>query len=307
MLYPTVTIDLAAIDHAISQFALPTLLMVKADAYGLGVQKVVSATPHAVGYGVATVEEGVLVRSISDKPVLVTTPTVDAACRRYGLTPLVGSFDQVEALPQGTIVHLKINTGMNRFGVRPDQAKALALVCVRKGLVVKGIATHYLSPERAIEQNKSFILAVRQAEEVTGRLLRHAQASSTVLHGWYDMLRVGMAAYHGAVTVKSTILAVQTVRMGETVGYDGVYTMPRDGEVAVVAGGYADGFAKGLVGGMMWANGHLHKIVAVCMDVVMLHLSCPCKVGDEVVLADHEYSDYELFCGLGGRTRYVYQ
>ncbi|MBO4534498.1 MAG: hypothetical protein J5755_01020, partial [Clostridia bacterium] len=76
-----------------------------------------------------------------------------------------------------------------------------------------------------------------------------------------------------------------------------------DGIIAVVAGGYADGLGKGLIGGMMRGRDRLHKIVAVCMDVIILHLSCPLAVGDEVTLIESElYSRYELYTGLGGRT-----
>ena len=309
MSYPIATVDLEQINRNILSCRRPVILMVKADAYGLGVEKVVGATPKALGYGVATMDEGIKLRRSTDKPILVTTPPFGEACLEYALTPMVGDEACAKALPKGCKVHIKVNTGMNRFGVTPKFAVSLARYCLDRGLVVTGIATHYASADKAVEQNMSFRQAVADVERVTGRLLRHAEASSTCKFEWFDVVRMGLNAYQNAVTVRSTILVVRRVKAGDRVGYDGVYSMPQDGLIAVVAGGYADGFAKGLRGGLLRCRGRLHKIVAVCMDVILVHLACACEVGDEVILTylPPILSPYELLTGLKGRTSFEYQ
>jgi len=220
---------------------------------------------------------------------------------------MVGDMQSVDCLPRGMKVHLKINTGMNRYGVSPDRAPALAQKCIKRGLQVTGIATHYASALAAPKQNEAFVKAVLAVEGLTGRLVRHTEATSTHANLWFDMVRLGLGAYSGGVEIKSVVLAVREVREGASVGYDGIYVMPKTGLVAIVAGGYADGLSKGLIGGMMKGRDRLHKIVAVCMDVVILHLACPLAVGDEVTLVECDrYSRYELYTGLGGRTRFEY-
>lgn len=304
-------VDSRTLVRNINRYDRPVLLMIKADAYGLGARETVAHLDgHVLGYGVATQHEGMLLRSYTDKPILVTTPWWDdaSALSRYALTPLVGSAEQLNRLVRSGYrgcIHLKVNSGMNRFGVATAaEAVALTIMAQRNGMSVRGIATHYAQASARVQQNKRFAPVVTAVEGICGRVLRHAEASSCADTAWYDMVRVGMNVYRNSVHIQSEWLAVHAVPAGAAVGYDGVFVAPSDGYIGVLCGGYADGLDKRLIGHNVYANGEYHPIVAVCMDVCLVWLRCPCRAGQKVTVLDRtmpcpqQYSLYEMYTAL---------
>lgn len=317
MTYLTCTVDISRILYNLSFYTKPALLMVKANAYGLGEGLIRHLDAHVAGYGVATVAEGARVRALSQKPILLVAPWGESqGIVDHALTPLVGSEQQLRslvALRQPIVAHLKVDSGMHRFGVENAEG-VLRLVDLAGGSQVcfRGIGTHFASTATAEVQRKRFGACVSIAEQRLGRLLRHAEATSTGLDAHYDMLRIGMGAYQHAVRLCSRVLAVRRLRGGDCAGYDGVFVAPCDGVLAVVAGGYADGIDRRLVGHRVRIGSRLCPIVAVCMDVCMVWCGEPVAVDTAVeILGDvampATLSPYEIYTSLRCRCKICYR
>ena len=308
-------VDCAVVRDNLLSYRRPVILMAKARCYGLGLEVAEAVEPYVVGYGVAFGEEGVELRRRTHKPILVTTPWWDVVeVVRYSLTPMVQSVadaERLRAVDSPVSVHLKLNTGMNRFGISTprEMVAVLGVLGTNPYIRVAGAYTHYASAANYAEQN-------RRLSPMLSLLPRgiavHTQATSTASRAGFDLLRVGMGAYAHSVRLYSRVLAVRRLARDECAGYDGVYTATEACTLAVVAGGYADGISKAFVGHLVLIGGHLHPIVAVCMDVALVRLNVPCDVGAEVeILGDtidpKEVSLYETYTGLHGRCEFVYR
>jgi alanine racemase len=173
--------------------------------------------------------------------------------------------------------------------------------------------------------------------------VRHISNSAGIMempNDTYDMVRSGISTYglypseemdkeacvlHPAMTFKSHITHVKTVKAGETVGYGATYTLPCDKQIATVGVGYADGYARALSNqGRMLVKGQFAPIVGrVCMDQTMIDVSeiPDVAVGDEVVLfgaqgenvlpveeiADMSASfNYEFVCDINRRVPRIF-
>ena len=304
----------------------PVVFMVKANAYGHGLEVVKGLDEVVAAYGVALEEEGAALRRLTDKPVLVTAPNYKNAAMigKYALTPLVSDKRELESLSRAnrgiTVVHLKVDSGMGRFGASRvrETVENCKYALSLKNLKVKGIATHFSSPENLYRQVERFSKHIAAAESVCGKLLTHAGSSSTAVATDYDMIRIGYAAYSGALKVKSEVAYVKKLRKGETVGYGEKYVADKNLSVAVVYGGYADGIRTSSVGYKVLVNGKRQRIVAVCMDVFMVELTVKANAGDEVKVINGENDvlelarvcgviPYEIYVGFVGRSRIEYE
>jgi alanine racemase len=279
------------------------LAVVKANAYGHGAEvcSVALAKAGAKWLGVTSVEEGALIRkalgvaqlgrdSGKAPSILVMCGFLEtdvATMLQHGLTPVVWTAEQVGWLRGlGLGVHVEIDTGMGRQGVRPGAALAALLEeIVGAGLRVGGIFTHFCSSEQADSpltraQERWFEEAVAQAK---ARGLRpgfvHAGNTSSVdnpvpkgpwLHelaetvGARAMVRCGLGLYgyclrieddgvsavrakvKPVITWKASILTVRELAEGETVGYGATFTARTPMRVALLPVGYADGLRREL-------------------------------------------------------------
>ena len=289
--------------------------MAKAACYGLGLEVARRVAPYVMAFGVAYGEEGVTLRRWTDKPILVMSPvwTADDVAR-YKLTPCVQDVSDVARLaglraPCG--VHIKLNTGMNRYGVPGIQAlrEVIAAIEANPLLTIEGACTHYAGDASFARQNRRLLPMLTVLPR---GICIHTEASPTAYRGGFDAVRVGLGAYRDSVRIESRVLSVHHVAEGERVGYDGIYTVERTQYIAVIAGGYADGLAKALRGHLVSIRGALYPIVAVCMDVCMVAMDRACAVGDAVVVLGEGpdpvgLSLYEMYTGLHGRCAFAYR
>lgn len=304
----------------------PVALMVKANAYGHGMELVKKTSDLVEAFGVATEQEGLLLRQFTDKPILITAPSIRAVSLygTYGFTPMVGDPLFLTALNEysnGLVkTHLKIDTGMGRFGVKTlrETREMIKLTEKLPRVKISGICTHFASLGKAVEQIEIFDKHVELAESYLGRLLTHAAASGTVSVDKYDLRRIGYSAYANVMTVKSRIMYVKTLKKGEQAGYAGIYEAKAKTKIAVVRGGYADGIPRNAIGFGVKIRSKKHKIIAVCMDVFIVELAETCEVDDEVVIISSLKSletlanvtgkiPYELYVGFHGRCNFLYE
>ncbi|MEG2420573.1 MAG: alanine racemase [Oscillospiraceae bacterium] len=332
--------------------------VVKADGYGHGglpvAQKLQSLGADYLG--VACIDEAVALRQGGIAlPILILGATgaeFAPELLRYDLTQMVYSPDYARSLADavgtaGTLkIHVKVDTGMSRFGMLGDGAcDEIAAICALKNLNAEGIFTHFADADGdegyTMAQLKKFtdLLWALERRGVTFDI-RHCAASAAVLNypcTYFDMVRPGIALYGHypdparkgknapellpVMTLKTRISSIKTVPAGTAVSYGRTQTLTRDSRLAVLPLGYADGFPRALSGaGTVCVGGTMAPIVGrACMDLCMIDLTdLPAVVeGDEVTvfgpgvpletLADRAGTiSYELLCGVSKRIPRLY-
>ncbi len=302
------------------------LAVIKANAYGHDSIEVAKALDDLADYyGVACIDEGIELRRAGiDKPILILGVTDESLYEdvvTYGITQTIFTYHQAKTLSEvakrlgktGTL-HIKLDTGMNRIGYQCTQESVGEIVRISKlpNLDMEGIFTHYFKADEAdkTSANEQLVLYTRMLEwleeaGVTFRI-RHISNSAGIMempNDTYDMVRSGISTYglypseemdkescilYPAMSFKSHITHVKSVKKGETIGYGGTYTCPEDKMIATVGVGYADGYPRALSNqGRMLVHGEYVPIVGrVCMDQTMVDVTKikDLKVGDEVVL-----------------------
>lgn len=345
-----VEVDLGALCRngaALQARGAALLPMVKADGYGLGAAAVACALERLApwGYGVATVDEGIVLREAGiTRPILVFTPPFGpdlGEARRAGLTPALGSARAIadwQAVGGGAW-HLEIDTGMSRSGVRWD-----AIDTLRPAVAAappEGAFTHFHSAELS---DGSVPLQERRFSEAVAALparprLLHAEASAAlarVTRSRWDLARPGVFLYgvgsgpgalvepEPVVRVCARVVDLRTLQPGDTVSYYATWRAPAPRRIATLAIGYADGYPRALGNrGTALVRGRRAPVVGIItMDMLMLDVTeIACEVGDvailigsdgaerldvETVARTADVSPYELLVRLGGRLPRVY-
>lgn len=323
-------VDLTAIAHnvrslkALLKPPVQLLAVVKANAYGHGAVAVARTALQngAEWLGVARVAEGTELREAQiGAPILVLGPMAPAEAAeavRARLSVALTSLALARALSaqseaQGIVtpVHLKIDTGMSRFGVPVDEAAATARTLqAMPALRLEGVFTHFAGADEreqsfTREQARRFQSALAALEQAGITVpLRHAANSAATLFGpdfHFDMVRVGLALYgispaswlpraeqlRPALSLKSRVAFVRRLPAGASVGYGGSYTAQSTTRAALVSIGYADGVRRALsnCGEVLIREKRARILGRVSMDQIVVDADvCAAHEGDEVVL-----------------------
>jgi alanine racemase len=296
--------------------------VVKANAYGHGAVPVALALEKAGAtmLACADIEEAVALRragigveilvfgalGVSDVSGVFDyrlTPTIS--------TPSAGRALQAAAAARGVTLryHLKIDTGMNRLGLRYDNlSRTLPELIASENLEIAGLYTHFATADDLdsplMEEQRTRFERVRahlSGQGIRPRLV-HAANSAALLRDsrvWFDLVRPGLLLYgvvppplastlslRPALSLRSRLVAVKHIRAGEIVSYGARFVADRPTRIAVVPAGYADGLDTRLDGrGIALVRGRRARVVgAVCMDMLMLDITdIEAYPGDEVV------------------------
>ncbi|HET6388119.1 alanine racemase [Hyphomicrobium sp.] len=311
----TITVDLAQIVanwRALSIKVAPArcAAVVKADAYGLGAERVIGALARAgcTTFFIATPGEAEQARKIApDASIYALDGLVGnsaVAFDRLSVKPVLSTLDDVVAwsalsrargreLPAA----LHIDTGLNRLGLPVRDVRRLAAEpSMMQGVAVDLIMSHLASADNPRDpKNRDQLLAFETLTNLFPGTPRSLAASDGLMLGHafhFDLVRPGYALYGGqasqsnpapvkpAVTVSARILAVADVVPGETVGYSATWRAKRPSRIATIAAGYADGVPRnasapdGRPGGHVLISGHLAPIVGrVSMDLITVDVT----------------------------------
>ncbi|SHH79486.1 alanine racemase [Marivita hallyeonensis] len=336
------TIDLGAIRanwRALAAMnAAETAAVVKADAYGLGADRVSKALAKAGArtFFVAQAEEGVLVReSLGDGPTIGIfgghmegdAPLI----RDANLTPMINSIDQmlrhVESLP-GHPFGIQLDTGMNRLGMEAGEWAALREIALSQNpfLVMSHLAcadepTHGMNEFQLQNflQMTDGIKAQRSLSATGGTLLGE--------HYHFDMTRPGIGLYGGlpfvdaqpVASLSIPVIQVREVNPGESVGYGNSWVARVPSRIATISAGYADGIIRAMgPKAHVWANETRCKIVGrISMDLIGVDVGPVKDLPDTVeLLGQHQSVDtvadaagtigYEILTSLGHRYARTY-
>lgn len=329
--------------------------MVKAFAYGAGSYEIAKTLQeHRCDYlAVAVADEGVELRKEGVTiPIMVMNPEPAGfnAMFEYSLEPEVYSFRMLEMMIEEARargikhypIHLKVDTGMHRLGFRPDQmSQVCARVLSEDSVEVKSVFSHLVgsdSPEFddfTLTQIERFRKAASDLEAGLGhKVIKHILNTAGIerfTDFQMDMVRLGIGLYgvsasgmkglRGISTLKTTILQIQEVPAGDSVGYGRRTFVDRDSRVAVIPVGYADGFDRHLSNrlGSVIVNGVRCPILGnICMDACMIDVTdADAHEGDTVLVfgEGREVSDlseelgtipYEVLTSVSPRVVRVY-
>ncbi len=333
-----------------------TMAMVKAFSYGSGSFEIANLLQYQkVDYlTVAYADEGVALREAGiTLPIMVMSPTpaVFESMIRAGLEPEIYELDMLKTFMDqlGTLhaaypVHLKLDTGMHRLGFMEEELPALKeLLQQRPSVRVKSVFTHLVAsgdsnhdPFTREQFSRYHRMYETIVEVLSYRPWQHVLNTSGISR-WreaqLDMVRLGIGMYgydealvsakvlQPVAVLKTTVTQVKKLTKGESVGYGRKGIMPRDGQIATVKIGYADGYNRRFgngVGKMLIGGKLVPTIGTICMDMTMLDVTgIQVEPGDEVVvfnevlrietLADQiETIPYELLTGISQRVKRVY-
>jgi alanine racemase len=299
--------------------------VVKADGYGHGAVDVAGAVldEGASMLCVATMAEALELRAeFPESRILVMGPTVgrEIALAREAQIELAVTGPEI---PEGVRVHLKLDTGMGRWGTADLPAVSRDVV----GLMTH-LATADSDPAYAAEQLARFDEATRSYSH----LLRHAANSAAALRlpeSRLDAARCGIALYglspvggdpaeDGLEPVlhwESRLAEVKQLAAGESAGYGRRWVAERETWIGVVPVGYADGFRRDMTGTEVVVEGDRRPVVGtISMDALAVELERQVTVGTPVTLigdgvrAEHHAAvagtiNYEILCGISSDPR----
>ncbi|MEX2191363.1 MAG: alanine racemase [Bacteroidota bacterium] len=320
------------------------MAVVKANAYGHGIGLVapfVESAGLADYFGVAFAEEGIALREAGlRKPIHVFTIPFERQASLFtdfNLEPTVSSIQEIAFLERSAVkakrtlpIHLKIDTGMNRIGVKSAELEAV-VSALRKArrLAVQGVFTHFATAD---EVNKQFLM--HQLDEFHRQLerLRHLGLEAGLVHcansasildlpeSAFSMVRPGVMMYgyypsrttsesiplKVAMTLKSCVSLVKWIGPGESVSYGRRFVATKRTQIATIPIGYADGYTRLLSGkaGVL-IRGKKYPIAgSICMDQLMVDVGADeVLAGDEVVLigsqGSGQISAWDLASSLG--------
>lgn len=287
--------------------------VVKADAYGLGVKNVCPIIADCVDYyAVVSVQEAMKLRKLdNEKPILIlgafNLEYVDW-CSQNNVMVSLSSIDEVRYINNnlnGQInVHIKINSGMNRYGVKNIFKLRQILKEIKQNdkINIVGVYTHFATKADNldfIDQQYAFFDKMVKEIKVKNLIVHCANSyvSTTDKLKLCNMVRVGFSMYsshydrleiNNVVSIKSRVIFVNRLTKGESVGYDRTYIAKTNEKIGVVPMGYADGFARNLSNNFkVLVNGQFAPVVGnVCMDCFMVDLTNIKNVfvGSEVVI-----------------------
>jgi len=335
--------------------ATKIMVMVKAFSYGSGDVELAKLLQFQnVDYlAVAVADEGVELRNAGIKtPIVVMNPESHSfqLLIDYRLEPNIYSYDLLcnftKIVRQNVLkdfpVHLKLDTGMNRLGLKTEGEifKVAQMISENPGLKIQSVFSHLAAADDAeldnftnvqIETFEKFANII--SNKLSYPINRHILNSAGIERfpqKQYEMVRLGIGLYGVSVTglplenistLKSTVSQVKTVKAEETVGYGRKGKFEKNSEVAIVPMGYADGLDRklGNRNGEALIKGTRVPIIGnICMDMLMLDVSnLKVQPGDEVEFFGDEITiedlaknantiPYEILTGISQRVKRVY-
>ncbi len=353
-------IDLDAIHHNLeamrSHISEGTKIIgvIKADGYGHGAVPIaweMEDMDYVYGFAVASVEEAMQLRNANiKKPILVlgyTFPYSYETLINQEIIPTIFRKDTLHELDAAAAklgvkaaVHIKVDTGMSRIGITPNEIGAAfvkeALAC--EHLSVEGIFTHFAKADEADkaaanEQLGSFLSFVKKCEKENNYTFSfiHCSNSAGILdlpQANLDLVRAGIILYgmwpseevnkdviplRPVLSLKSHIIYIKEVQPGTPVSYNGIYTTDKKTKIATIPVGYADGYPRNLTGkGYVLIREKKAPIIGrICMDQFMVDVSDipECREGDVVTLIGRDGENsitMEELGALSGRFNYEF-
>ncbi len=332
--------------------------MVKASGYGAGSYEIAKTLQDcgAAYLAVAVLDEGIDLRNRGIRmPIMVMNPKVVnyRSMFAYRLEPEIYSLEMLrDVIREGEKygvteypIHLKIDTGMHRTGLLPEELSELTDIMNSQNVVRLSSMFSHLATADCVDMDDYTLLQLARFREMTDevaagipyRVKRHVLNSAGILRfpeHHYDMARLGIGLYGANTlpaevekplavvsTLRTVIIAIREWKAGETIGYGRRGILTRDSKIATIPIGYADGmnrhFGRGAISVIV--NGKEAPTMGnICMDACMIDVTgIDCQVGDAVEIFGPHASvqrladvldtiPYEILTSVSPRVKRVY-
>lgn len=352
----TACIDLDALKYNFNKIAEQSpqskvVAIIKANAYGHGILNVANSLSKTDAFGVARIEEALQLKAAGIvKPIVLLEgfyfPEDVEVLSANNLQTVVHSIEQLEALEKAHLdipikVWLKVDTGMHRLGIQPEVYDAYLTRLNQCKNVQKPVnmISHFacaddldnpvtqqqidlfLSLTRQCDGERSLAASAGIIEWPESRL--EWNRPGIILYGVspFNHKPAQELGYRPVMTLKSCLIAVREVKVGDTVGYGGMWRCEKSTKIGVIAVGYGDGYPRTAPNGTpVYVNGRKVPLVGrVSMDMLTVDLGPDAKdsVGDEAIMWGKELPaedvahhigtiGYELITKLTGRVEMQY-
>ena len=328
----------------------PFMAIIKANAYGHGYQQVANVlkdNPHISMFGVATLKEAIDLRNIGiqqDILVLGAIPIEDLdLVIRYDITLSLFSKDYMDEIQklyhhhQPVKVHIKIDTGMNRIGIKSKKEfEDILSHCQNSIFQVDGVFTHFATADDPL-QKEAYHRQIEMFYDVIGNhtfRYIHCQNSAAMMYHHDErsnLGRIGIAMYgidpsgeeceelKQVMSLYTRVAMIKKVKKGERIGYGLTYTALEDEYIATLPIGYADGLIRANQGRQVYIAGRYYPIVGrICMDQMMVKIDENVHLHDRVEIFGEHISlarmakelstiPYEIVCLVSERVERIYQ
>ena len=315
--------------------------VVKADCYGHNSNKVVKAIIEGgCNYlAVSSLDEALIIRKKFDIPILCLgyiNPKYMKICEENNIDVTVISLDYYKKIKDYSVnIHLKIDTGMNRLGIKTeDDCNEIINSAKIDKVYLKGIYTHIYDAKNkdVIEKQISLFKKITSKVNLNDIDMIHIAQSDTLINyqkiDFCNGCRLGIIMYgltdneldlRNTFELCSEIIDIKKIYKGESVSYSGKYIAKDDELIGIVSIGYADGVNRQLSGAYVYINNKKYPIIGnICMDMLMVKIDDTIKIHDKVYI----YRDinhitylsgylktipYELICNISKRVPRIYE
>ena len=289
---------------------------------------------------VATLDEALSVRKLHPTiPILclgIIYKKDLSICLENNITITINSKDYYESIRDLNLplkVHLKLNTGMNRLGIKvQNDLEDIIESMTNTNYILEGIYTHIYNPSNDFETNNQLEKFYNLCKNIdlTKIKIVHIAASDTLTkypkQDFINGVRLGIIMYgfsqdiplKSTFSLHSTIAQINDVNINEKVGYGGEYIPKQEEKIGVIQIGYADGIIRAYKGNNVFINNQEYPIVGnICMDMLFIKLDNDIKEYSEVtILKDNVHIlqtakhlrtiPYEVMCSISSRVPRIY-
>jgi len=310
--------------------------VVKADSYGHNSNKVIqSILDGGCNYlAVSSLDEALNIRKHFNTPILclgIINPKYFYICEKNNIDVTIDSLEQLEVAKNYKLnIHLKIDTGMNRLGIKTKEDFNLIYnEIINNNLILQGLYTHIYEAtnlEKTNRQIETFKEITADIDLTNIPMIHIAQSDTLINHEKIDFCngcRLGIIMYgltnnplelKNTISLTSEIIEIKKLNSGESVSYNSNYVAKEEELIGIVSIGYADGISRHLTGSHVYINNKQYQIIGnICMDMLMIKIDESINIGDTVYIykdIDHinylsSYLNtipYELICGISKRV-----
>lgn len=326
--------------------------VLKANAYGHGVERIAPfLEPEVDGFCVSNLDEALELRSLGIEKEILVLGSIPlefiSEAIAHDIAVAVTTQEWIDSLRDavGLKVHLKIDSGMGRVGVRGLSAVEEALLALEtKGVIVEGLFTHFATADQTdvaqFQEQMQEFQSILSALPVLPKWLHASNSAASIWHkeAAFTMVRLGDVQFglnpsgrvlesplslKAALSLSSALVQVKTLSTNQSIGYGATYVTQSEEIIGTVPIGYADGLTRNMQGFSVLVDGHLCPIVGrVSMDQITIRLPKVYPLGTQVVLigqdqgkgisvqdwADYrETINYEIVCLLSDRIPRFYK